>query len=77
MNTTNLNLTDLNCPDANNQIYYYSVTITSCSLNLILLSLIRSSTKDIMKPYLKVLYSSIVLDLFSAVIQGLTQTVSF
>jgi hypothetical protein len=72
MNST----TNENCPDTFNQIYFYSMAFVSCSLNAILFYLIRTKTHTLMKPYLKILYSSVVLDFISSLIQSLTQTVS-
>lgn len=72
-----MNSTDENCPDSNNQLYFNSITVVSIFLNLILLTLIRTNTPALMKPYIKILYLSVIIDLIACLVQEMIQMVSF
>lgn len=74
MNSTNF--TNKNCPDLDNQLYYYSITFVSISLNVLLFHFIRTSTNNLMIAYQKILYLSVIIDIISAFMRSLTQVVS-
>ncbi|KAI6184644.1 hypothetical protein M3Y97_00618400 [Aphelenchoides bicaudatus] len=68
-----MNVTDENCADTASQSYFIVVTFFACLFNVTLFYLIRTATHNLMKVYLKILYSSVIIDFTSALFQFSTQ----
>lgn len=65
---------NINCSDTTSKLYYSIITALACFLNIFLFFLVRNNTHNMhMKPYLKILYSSLFIDLSSAIFQFLIQ----
>lgn len=71
------NVTDINCPDTANQIFYWITCSFGILINMTLCVIICYKTPGPLQPYSLVLKISCLIDIYSSFTQVITMAVGF